>query len=558
MERIGYLWVRRLATAGAAALLLSSAACGSSANTSVGPSAFEKCSVEASAAPASFPPEGGDGRLTISTEAECAWSAAAGASWISLTSGSGQGAATVNFRVAANADPAARSSSLTVGAREVPVSQQAAACRYRLSPGGVNLPSAGGTMGIAVAPSSALCEWRARSETDWVVIREGASGQGNGRVVIEAGPSTGPPRSGIVVIGDVRVTVTQGDGCASTISATGQDFPASGGTGTVQVSSGQGCGWSAASQTSWITIASGANGSGNGAVSFSVAASDGPMRTGTLSIAGHTFTVTQASGCTYSIAPAGANVPSSGGVADVQVTSGAGCTWNATSNAEWISIQSGAAGSGSGQVRVQVGASTGPQRSGTATIAGRPFTVTQGSGCTFALTSTSANIPAAGGPEDVGVVTAAGCAWIISPDPAAPWLHITSPPNRAGEGRVTFQADANPGPPRTARITVAGHQFTVEQAGGCSFSIAPTEQVFDVSGGNGTIQVMTSGGCGWQVSTTADWITITSGATGNGPGAVTFSVGANPGPGRSTTLSVAGQTFTVTQTGTMVAANRAD
>jgi Putative binding domain, N-terminal len=556
MERNGHVWARRVTTAGAVALLLSSAACGSSSSTSVGPSAFEKCSVEANAAPASFPPEGGDGRLTISTEAECAWSAAAGASWISLTSGSGQGAATVSFRVAANADPAARSSAVTVGSREVSVSQQAAACRYRLSPGAVSLPSAGGSVGIEVAPSSGLCEWRARSETDWIVIREGATGRGNGRVVIEAGPSTGPPRTGTLVIGELNVTVTQGDGCAHTISATGQDAPASGGTGTVQVSSGQGCGWSATSQTGWITITSGATGAGNGSVTYSVAASDGPMRTGTLSIAGHTFTVTQASGCAYSIDPGGANIPSGGGVADVHVASGAGCTWNAASNAEWISIQSGAAGSGAGQVRLQVGANTGPQRGGTATIAGRPFTVTQGPGCTFALTSTSASIPAAGGPEDVGVVTPAGCAWTISPDPGAPWLHITSPPNREGEGRVTFQADPNPGPPRTARFTVAGHQFTVEQAGGCSFGIAPTEQVFDVAGGTGTIQVTTSGGCGWQVSNPADWITITSGGTGNGPGAVNFSVGANPGPGRSATLTVAGHAFTVTQTGTMVGSVR--
>ncbi|HEX2461957.1 MAG TPA: BACON domain-containing carbohydrate-binding protein [Vicinamibacterales bacterium] len=545
--------MRRLTTAGAAALLLSSAACGSSAKTSVGPSAFEKCSVEASAAPTSFPPEGGDGRLTISTEAECAWSATSAAAWISLTSGSGQGATTVNFRVAANPDPAARSSSVTVGAREVSVTQQAAPCRYRLSASAVSLPSAGGSIGIDVTPTSGQCEWRARSATDWVVIREGATGRGNGRVVIEAGPSAGPPRTATIVIADLPVTLTQGDGCAHTISPGSQDLPASGGTGTVQVSTGQGCAWSAMSQASWITITSGANGSGSGSVTFSVPTSDGPMRTGTLSVAGHTFTVTQASGCTFSIDRSGASVPAAGQVVDVLVTSGAGCTWNATSNAEWISIQSGATGSGTGQVRLQVGASSGPERSGTATIAGRPFTVTQGSGCTFALTSSTALIPAAGGPEDVGVVTAAGCAWTIWPDPAAPWLHITSPPNRSGEGRVTFYADPNPGPPRSATFTVAGHSFRVDQAGGCSYSISPTDQLFDVSGGTGTIQVTTSGGCGWQASNAPEWITITSGTTGNGPGAVTFSVSANPGPGRSAMLSVAGHMFTVTQTGTMVA-----
>jgi hypothetical protein len=465
MERIGHSWVRGVSTAGAAALLLSSAACGSSTSTSVGPSAFEKCSVEASASPASFPPEGGDGRLTISTEAECTWSASSGASWISLTSGSGQGTATVDFKVAANAEPAARSSSVTVGSREVAVTQQAAQCRYRLSPGAVSLPSAGGSIAIDVTASSGLCEWRARSETDWVVIREGATGRGNGRVVIEAGPSTGPPRTATVVIADLRVTVTQGDGCAHTISSTGQDVAAAGGPGTVQVSTGQGCAWSATSQAGWITITSGATGSGSGSVTFSVAASDGPARTGTLSIAGHSFTVAQASGCTYSIDRSSASVPAAGQVVDVTVTSGAGCTWNATSSAAWISIQSGASGSGTGQVRLQAAANTGPERSGTATIAGHTFTVTQEPGCTFALTSSSATIPATGGPEDVGVVTAAGCTWTISPDPAAPWLHITSPPNRSGEGRVTFYADPNPGPPRTARFMVAGHPFTVEQAG---------------------------------------------------------------------------------------------
>jgi predicted ATPase len=45
---------------------------------------------------------------------------------------------------------------------------------------------------------------------------------------------------------------------------------------------------------SWITITAGANGTGNGTVTFSIAANTtGAQRTGTLTIAGRTYTVTQ-------------------------------------------------------------------------------------------------------------------------------------------------------------------------------------------------------------------------------------------------------------------------
>ncbi len=55
----------------------------------------------------------------------------------------------------------------------------------------------------------------------------------------------------------------------------------------------------------WLTITSGASGTGNGSVGLSIAANTGVARTGTATIAGQTFTVNQAAfvaPCTYSIA----------------------------------------------------------------------------------------------------------------------------------------------------------------------------------------------------------------------------------------------------------------
>jgi hypothetical protein len=65
-------------------------------------------------------------------------------------------------------------------------------------------------------------------------------------------------------------------------------------TARVTVTASAGCNWTATSNVSWITITSGSSGSGSGTVNYSVAANtSASARTGTLTIAGQTFTVTQ-------------------------------------------------------------------------------------------------------------------------------------------------------------------------------------------------------------------------------------------------------------------------
>ncbi|MDY6986961.1 MAG: choice-of-anchor U domain-containing protein, partial [Thermodesulfobacteriota bacterium] len=78
-------------------------------------------------------------------------------------------------------------------------------------------------------------------------------------------------------------------------SPTSQNFDDSGGSDTVSVTAPVGCDWTATSNDSWITITSGSSGSGNGTVDYSVeACSSGTCpRSGTMTIAGELFTVTQ-------------------------------------------------------------------------------------------------------------------------------------------------------------------------------------------------------------------------------------------------------------------------
>ncbi len=78
------------------------------------------------------------------------------------------------------------------------------------------------------------------------------------------------------------------------LNPTSQNFGASGSTGIVNVTSSGSCDWTAVSNSSFITVNSGNSGSGNGTVGFTVAANpNSGQRTGTITIAGKTFTVTQ-------------------------------------------------------------------------------------------------------------------------------------------------------------------------------------------------------------------------------------------------------------------------
>jgi uncharacterized repeat protein (TIGR01451 family) len=85
--------------------------------------------------------------------------------------------------------------------------------------------------------------------------------------------------------------------CTYALGASSENFGSSGGSDSVGVTANPGanastCPWSATSNASWITITS-FSGSGNGQVNFTVAANTGPVRQGTMTIAGQTFTVSQ-------------------------------------------------------------------------------------------------------------------------------------------------------------------------------------------------------------------------------------------------------------------------
>ncbi|HKR08224.1 MAG TPA: BACON domain-containing protein [Gemmatimonadaceae bacterium] len=165
--------------------------------------------------------------------------------------------------------------------------------------------------------------------------------------------------------------------CSFSISPTTQSIVPAGGTGSVTVTAGPGCAWTATDNATWISITAGSSGSGNGTVNYSVTPDvTASARTGTLTIAGRTLTVTQ-SPCSFAVSPTTVSLSGGGGAGSVTLTATTGCPWTATSGATWLTVTG--AGSGTGNATVSFSAtSTATARSTTLTIAGRTVTVSQG------------------------------------------------------------------------------------------------------------------------------------------------------------------------------------
>ncbi len=173
--------------------------------------------------------------------------------------------------------------------------------------------------------------------------------------------------------------------------------PSAGSTTAVSFKPPFGCGtWSASGIPGWISGVP-TSGTGNANFNLVVAQNTGNARNATITIGGQSLFVSQqAQTCTYSLAFGSFNTGASSSSSSVAITTSPTCSWSASSNAGWLTGVSPTSGMGNGTVSFNVGANTGPARSGTLTIGGQTFTVNQADGCTFSPTPSTVAIGAGG------------------------------------------------------------------------------------------------------------------------------------------------------------------
>lgn len=492
--------------------------------------------------------------------------------------------------------------------------------------------------------SGAIVRWNGANRTTTFVSSTQLTAQISASDITAAGSasitvSNPAPGGGV----SNALTFTVNPACTYSINPTNQSFAATTGVGSVTVTAGSGCAWTATSNASWITITSGASGSGNGTVGYAVAANTGAARSGTITIAGQAFTVTQGCNATaITTQPAGQTVCPGSAVSFSVTATGAGnlsYQWRkngvniAGATTSTFNIPAATGGdAGSYSVAVTGACDSVTSNVATLTVNTPPVVTTNpanqsvapGAAATFTAAAsgspsptvqwqvstdglnfnnlsgaTSANLTlnnvtlsqngnryravfsnSCGSATSTAATLSVGCPSInltpttlLSGTVGTNYSQVFTA--NGGTAPYSFRVSAGSLPLGMTLSATSGtfsgtptqggtFNFTVTatDANGCTGSrgysltiacaldISPKAKSFTASGGTDSVSVIAGGGCAWTAVSNDNWISLTGATSGTGDSLVTYSVAVYTGTiQRTGTLTVAGQTFTVTQSG---------
>src|SRR3954463_2247377 len=142
--------------------------------------------------------------------------------------------------------------------------------------------------------------------------------------------------------------------------ASSSSFGSSGGTGQVNVSVERECAWSATSQSPWVAITAGAQGQGDGTISYKVSENADPLTRKAAIVVGdqHMDVAQDAAPCRYSISAPSSPIPAAGGETLIDVRTHSACGWTAAADASWVTLNP-SSGRGDATIHVSAAANAG-------------------------------------------------------------------------------------------------------------------------------------------------------------------------------------------------------
>jgi len=373
---------------------------------------------------------------------------------------------------------------------EKSVTEPAPACTFTLSAMSLTVPAEAASASVTVE-TAAHCNWTVTSDRGWMSVNGIPARIGPGIASATLTENTGEsPRTGTLTIAGQAVAVSQGGvapPCSFRLEPGNASWPHEGGSGTFSVITPERCAWTARSNTSWITLTSGQQGTGSGTVSYTVERNrDAAARAGTITAAEQTFSITESGeavpvNCEYSVAPIEFNVcmavPYN---LTATITTQQGCSWTAAPDASWVTVAEGQSGTGPGTIAFRVTDNWDASRHANVMVrwptptAGQNLRVAQ-AGCRYAVSSSAISISATGGqarfdviqqsdPLECGGPLQNACLWRADAD--VPWITITTSMPQAGDNPVSFTVAANDGTAaRAGTIKVRDKVVVVTQSG---------------------------------------------------------------------------------------------
>jgi len=525
-------------------------------------------------------------------------SVTSGNSWAHISAGtSGTNTGNISVTVDANTDNNSRTAIITVIApgatgspKTISIVQAASQAVLDVTPATRSLDYTSGSVSFTVSNTGGgTLRWSTSvtSGSSWAQISSGSTGSNTGSIQVSVSANTtAAARTASLTVtaegvsGSKTITIVQAAN-ESVMNAGPQSQTISSGSASTSfavANTGNGTlSWTAtvSSGASWAHITSGSNGTNTGTVM--VLADANPENAKRSAI----VTVTDVSGKTspinltinqdanesvLTVTPEQRTIDFNSSTLTFQVNNAGGGSidWTASvsEGSAWASIRSGAGGTNSGTITVEVEANKGmASRNAVITISkagttdgAKSVTITQGGNETV-LTAGPAlqNISLRGSTTTFAVSNTGNgtLSWSAAISSGSTWVHITSGNKGSNSGTIQVSADPNPdNTPRSATITVTDDAgvcspktLTIQQEANPSvLLVTPTLREINFNNQTLTFTVSNTGGgsMNWNSAVTSgsSWATISSGSAGINDGTITVAVEANIGAPRTATITV--------------------
>jgi RHS repeat-associated protein len=240
----------------------------------------------------------------VLTSAECPWAAISQSDFIIVTADGLVRTGTEEVQISYTNNPSLQSRVGTIGIAGQTVllmqpGEQGSNCTIAVTKSRLDFNADGGSSSFSFTPSSTTCRWMVAAQGDWFHITGPTSGTGPATLTVTADRnSTDHSRTGYLAVNGAMVTIDQDkDQCTFAVEHTLFELTADNQSHDVQVYAGNGCGWDAWSNDSFVHITEiyPNNPAGPGHIRFSIESNLQPgVRVGTLSVARQTVTIVQA------------------------------------------------------------------------------------------------------------------------------------------------------------------------------------------------------------------------------------------------------------------------
>lgn len=413
--------------------------------------------------------------------------------------------------------------------------------------------------GIRAINTGGSGTWTASASVPWIEIGS-VTGPAGTAVMFQVSVTTNvEERFGYIYVSGHTHLVKQA-GYGATINPSSSEFEADGGDGTIEVSAPAGTTWKARADVPWISV-SPTHGNGGGSVEYHVAPyNEVTTRSGTLTIAGKTFSVNQI-GRRMKLNPTHTTVDYQTHVIPVEVRALASTIWDEVApQASWISVVDCGSGHGGGSFAISIGENPSyNSRVGTVVVGSELFTVTQEgrTALEFAISPTEAeaNWNGDGANGRIEVHATPDLPWAATSE--VEWIELATS-SGAGSGNVDYVLRKNwTLNERVGAITLKAKDNSLQSLrhrvvqGASPVSVYPTACEFDATGSDMIeINVALNDNVKWDILNDTPWLHVSGITNRMASGTVILTVDANGSIySRSCQITIAKQDVSIFQHG---------